>query len=406
MTKLALFCPPFVGGTFTTAARLRAPLLERGIDLRCIGVAQDAQHQELVHEYLDNGVELWHLCADPANATRQMIRRLIQDDFPAVMCMPLEDIVTASLPLYLPQSIACVILVPMMSQAVYARARRLSGHAQRLIAVSDRVASDLIRRGNIAAGKIHTVFNGIDSSEFSIRPPRPQSRNVLRAVYLGRLSDLDKGVLLLPLILKKALSQNPAIHLDIIGEGGDASALATKLTSAPLTDRVRMLGPCPLHEVPSILSRYDCLVMPSRMEACGWSLLEAMAAGCVPVAHDIKGSIGAIIEDGVSGFVVPVGNVNRFAARMVQLSRDGELLLHMSREARVRVERRFSLTQMADGYATAVKEAMRHLAHRRPPRPIEQYTVDGVMKRTWRSHLPRPLKIMARKWMVRLGMPA
>ena len=62
--------------------------------------------------------------------------------------------------------------------------------------------------------------------------------------------------------------------------------------------------------------------MPSRFEGFGFSLIEAMAAGCVPIVSRIHGVTDWIVEDGKTGFVCGIDKPREFAERLIQLSKD------------------------------------------------------------------------------------
>ena len=90
--------------------------------------------------------------------------------------------------------------------------------------------------------------------------------------------------------------------------------------------------------------------MPSYSEGLPIVLLEAMALGAVPVASRLPGCTDFVIEDGVSGALVPVGDEEGFASRVVALARDRQLLDAMSRSAWQRSKDTFSSARMSESY--------------------------------------------------------
>lgn len=406
MIKVAFFCPPHDGGAYTSFERLRRPLAENGYDLRCIGLNDGVVAQSALMEEPADGVDSWQVSRDPACATRQIIDRLTKERYRIVMTMPLDQVVSANLPRYLPSTIGSIIMTPMISHSVYTRTRHMAKFADKIVAVSHRVATDLIRRYRIEPGKVCEIFNGVDAEKFANRGRVASPPGQLRALYLGRISDLDKGVFLLPEIMDKVRRRARGITMDVVGDGSDERALRARIHARGMKDCLRLRGRCPLSQVPALLREYDCLAMPSRIEACGWSLLEAMATGCVPVVHDIWGSMGMIVQDGTSGFLVPVGDTKCFSDRLIQLSQDPGLRKRLGEAARLRVQQAFSLDQMARDYAVVMNEVLVATEYREAALPLERYTVPSVLRRSWRSYLPKPIKAFARQWVVRMGLPA
>lgn len=117
------------------------------------------------------------------------------------------------------------------------------------------------------------------------------------AVYAGRLIEL-KG---LPFALAAlALPAAAGWQLDIYGEGPMRRRLERQAVRLDVADRVRFLGSRPRAEVREALSRADVMLFPSLRDAGGWSVAEAMAAGCPVVCLDVGGPATLVgVEDGV-----------------------------------------------------------------------------------------------------------
>jgi glycosyltransferase involved in cell wall biosynthesis len=103
---------------------------------------------------------------------------------------------------------------------------------------------------------------------------------------------------------------------------------------------VRFLGQ--RQDVPLLLAASDLFVMPSLREGFGVALLEAGAAGLPAVASSV-GGIPEIVDDGVTGVLVPPEDHARLADALVALLRDPSRLQSMGHAARRRVNSRFGL---------------------------------------------------------------
>jgi poly(glycerol-phosphate) alpha-glucosyltransferase len=73
--------------------------------------------------------------------------------------------------------------------------------------------------------------------------------------------------------------------------------------------------------VASRLGEYSYLLLSSTAEGSPLCVLEALAAGCLPIAYDIPFGPADVIRDGVNGFLVPAGDVEALAAKIVELHR-------------------------------------------------------------------------------------
>jgi glycosyltransferase involved in cell wall biosynthesis len=400
-TKIAYLSVPYVGGTYTRFVSLRPRLTEFGFDFRCIHCdlkGSDPLRVEPVAE----GIERWLLPADLPTAARMAIDRLTAESYALVLALPLGKIIHMGLMPYLPNETASILVVPSMTRTSYEYAEYLSRYCDGVIAVSDRVKSDLVGRFRVEDRDVTVVFNGVDIERFTPGEDSDRSSNVLRVLYCGRLEDSSKGVLWLPDIIAETIRQKGDCRLDVLGSGGDRDRLIAKVQRRGLQDRIRVLDPVPHEACAALMRSYDCLCMPSRIEACGYSLLEAMASGCVPVASDIRGSVGTIVEDGVSGFLAPPGDVSTFAQRLALLHGDRARLAVMRRAAVERVRSKYTVDGMAEAYAAVFRAALARTTHRTRI-PIESFAVPRIFKRRWRSRLPKPVKKFVRKWMTQRG---
>jgi glycosyltransferase involved in cell wall biosynthesis len=107
--------------------------------------------------------------------------------------------------------------------------------------------------------------------------------------------------------------------------------------------------------VERLIPKHHVLLMPSDMEAFGLAALEAMACGVPPVATRI-GGVPELIEDGVDGFLEPVGDIAAQAARVASLLTDHELYRKMSAAARLAAETRYSTELVIPQYEQYYKE--------------------------------------------------
>jgi glycosyltransferase involved in cell wall biosynthesis len=404
LIKLAYICEPQLGGTFTFFLRLRPALAGHGIDLRCLTTLSEERLRGTPFEGVD-GVECIGCGEDDLpGATRRLVAYLTEQAYDLVMILPGTDYLSGNLPAYLPQTIRCVIRVPMMTRGAYAPTRAIAPHLNRIYAVSDRIADDLINRYGIVRDQVEVVYHGMDPALYADVLTGKTVSGTVRLLYAGRLWDIDKGVFLLPEILKKLRAEGADVQLTVAGSGPDEDELRRRFEKAGVTDRVVMMGGLPLEQMQAQFRAADIFVFPSRFEGFGFAVLEAMAAGCAPVVSDIRGSLRVIVDDGRAGGLARVGDAAGFARAINALVQDRGLLRALQEKAQARVRDRFTLDRMAACYAESLKAVLRAPDVRMAPRSLNEYELPHAFKPTWRTRIPRPVKNFLRMWMERFGI--
>lgn len=403
--KIAYLCEPQLGGTYTFFKTLRPLLLERGMELTCVSEASDEWFRQSRFAR-DEGV----LCASIDQAaplkeqTRQMLALLQAHAFDAILVLPGCSLLSSNLPGYLPRNMKCVMRVPMMTRGAYAPTAAVQPHVNRILAVSDRIRFDLVRHFHVPEDKIRVIYHGVPTSGSFPRKDVPSSSEPLRLLYAGRLTDLDKGVFLLPKIMRGVKNSEANVHLYVAGGGEDEQELKHRFEALGLSDSVTFLGRKRTEEMAAVFSAADAFLLPSRFEGCGFALLEAMAAGCAPIASDIMGSLRVILGDGQFGKLARVGDAKAFAQHIVALAKDREALRAAQQTAFQRVQSEYSLQKMGDAYAKTFQEVFSSQDSRAPQLSLEQYAISNALKPTWRTLIPKPLKNFIRTWMERFSL--
>jgi glycosyltransferase involved in cell wall biosynthesis len=129
----------------------------------------------------------------------------------------------------------------------------------------------------------------------------------------------------------------------IAGEGELRHALERQIRDRHLEKHVILLGFRP--DVLSLHKVFDVFVMSSVTEGLGTSLLDAMACG-KPVVATEAGGIPEVVEDGLTGLLVPVRDPEAMAAAIIRLLHDAGLRRQMGEAAILSVRERFSVERM------------------------------------------------------------
>ncbi len=132
-----------------------------------------------------------------------------------------------------------------------------------------------------------------------------------------------------------------SIKLMIVGKGSLDTQLRTKVKDLQVEGDTVFTGYIPPAEVPFYQNMLSIAVFPSISESFGVSVVEAMACEKPVIVTDV-GGLPEVVEDGVTGLVVPVKNVQKMAEAMEKLVRDKELRNKFGKEGRRRVARLYN----------------------------------------------------------------
>jgi glycosyltransferase involved in cell wall biosynthesis len=163
--------------------------------------------------------------------------------------------------------------------------------------------------------------------------------NGTRLVFVGRLAPV-KGLRVLLAALARARESRPDLQLTLVGDGDDRAHL--ERLAAPMGDAVTFTGYLSQEEVAGTLAAADALVLPSFAEGVPVVLMEAMAAG-KPVIATPVGGVGELVKDGMSGYLVPPGDAETLADRILLLADDPNLRARMGATGRAWVRAEFDI---------------------------------------------------------------
>ncbi len=189
------------------------------------------------------------------------------------------------------------------------------------IAVSDSTRADLIARGMSGEG-ISVIPNGIELAEFTPGPWEDRTPEPT-LLYLGRLKRY-KGVDLILRAVARLAEMNVACRLRVAGTGDYRNDLEALASDLGLGDRVEFLGFVSPEEKLKLLRESWIHVLASPKEGWGIANIEAAGCGTPTVASDSPG-LRDSVQDGVTGFLVPHGDLDALVSTVLRLIRDEEL---------------------------------------------------------------------------------
>lgn len=185
--------------------------------------------------------------------------------------------------------------------------------------------------------KTRVIYNSVQIPRKPRIPQRPEA-GIFRIGCAG-IFKYAKG---LPYLLKAAaqLAQTRKLIVELVGivRDSEKETFERFATDPSVRRMLRLLPPLPHEQVPEWLKSLDLFVLPSLTEGCPNILMEAMAAG-VPVVATRTGAVVDLIEDRVSGLLVPWGNSVALAAAVAEIIDNDVPAKSLASEGRKRMKK-------------------------------------------------------------------
>ncbi len=218
---------------------------------------------------------------------------------------------------------------------------RIVSAADRIVAANVVERAELLRDYAAHSSRIATIPCGVDTDLFT-PGDRAEARRRLDLdghpllLWVGRIAPIKGLDTLLDAVARLSESGQDMRLLVVGGDtdertSGHETSLRQRIERLGLGDSVRFLGPQPQGVLPLYYAASDVTVLPSYYESFGMVALEAMACGSPVIASRVGGLV-TTVRDGVTGFLVPDGDVEALAERIETLVGDPELRWRLGRE--------------------------------------------------------------------------
>ena len=241
--------------------------------------------------------------------------------------------------------------------------RRTVRLADRVVVCSEAVrcyARDCL---GLPEERLVAIPNGIVATRFQ----KPEARQAARRCLglqpgdlaigsVGRLDEPVKGYSVLVSAFPIVSRRQPRAVCLVAGSGAAEASLRSTARESGTGDRLRFLGE--RQDIPDFLQALDLYVQPSRLEGFGLAALEAMAAG-VPVVASHTGGLPEVIEDGVSGDLVPPGDPAALAEALLALLADAPRRAAYAVQGARRAAARFPLDRMVSAWGEVYRAVLR-----------------------------------------------
>ncbi|MFA5794780.1 MAG: glycosyltransferase [Candidatus Brocadiia bacterium] len=232
-----------------------------------------------------------------------------------------------------------------------------------VIANSMAVRKHLSQNG-VSPAKTTVIYNGKNSrdyaadsvkqdirKEFNIRPDRYLVTNISKLRLEKRVDVFIRAV---PAVLKEV----PNAAFLVVGDGPLEAELKKLANDKGLSSSVIFAGV--RNDIPAILKSSTLLALSSSYEGCPNVVIEAMAAG-VPVVATAAGGTPEIVQDGVTGLLVPPEDPDKLAGAIIALLKDRNRSSEFSRKAVTVFQERFTIEQSV----RLIEELYDHLINRK-----------------------------------------
>lgn len=235
--------------------------------------------------------------------------------------------------------------VDWIGKLVHQTAFRMGGVVP--VSISQEVANT-VRALYGTAIRTPVIYNGIPTGRFDFGAERDgaEEKRDIVLLHIGRFAP-EKNHLMLLEAFSLAVKECSTMQLWLVGEGLMQSAVKRYVKEKGLEEKVLFLGI--QDDVPELLAECDIFVLSSNWEGMPLTVLETMASG-KPLIATAVGGVPELVEDGVTGILVPPCDSEALAQEILHFARDPVLRQRMGQEAHKRANKNFDISQTARKY--------------------------------------------------------
>ena len=355
-----------VGGAHTFLVQLMSALTAAGHDVHFLSkgdpVAKSAAGIEESGAVIHRDVWTGSALVDDATP---VVAKWANEVRPHAMVVSVSfDIGWTVLP-HLDPKIATLTIGHNDQETFYAPVRHYSRFLTRAVGVSEEICKKYVECG-MPADRVDWIPYGVETSDTE---PETAPAGPVRLAYVGRFENVQKRVSDIVAIIRRLSEAGIDFRFDMVGDGEEMPNVQSALADEVASGRVVLHGWVDSESVIRVLRASEVFILASAYEGFCISLIEAMANGCCPVVTDIRSGNKQLVEDGASGFIVPVSDIDAFVDRIRVLADDRDVLGRM-RTAAWRTGREYSVDRMVDNYVACFEHAVRDAgANPRTPDP-------------------------------------
>jgi glycosyltransferase involved in cell wall biosynthesis len=210
------------------------------------------------------------------------------------------------------------------------------------------IRDSLVAQDGVPPEKVCVIYNGVDLDKFRNSHPHraamfPDSEGNKLIVLVGNMISEVKGHLVLISAAVEIVRQYPRTQFVLVGEGPKRRDFEAQVASSGLKENFLFLGR--RTDVAQILGCCDIAVLPSLAEGLPNAVLEYLAAGLPVVASALGGNL-EVIQDGITGLLVPAQDSPALANALTRLLDDQEFSARLARAGQEHVASYFSFERL------------------------------------------------------------
>lgn len=344
-----------IGGGHLMVVPLLEGLKRRGHDVHF--VSADTPNPIIYEEIRATGVSrhkrLWNLESLVEDSTRPFSTWLNEVKPDVHLISSSGDLGWTVFP-FLDPKIATLTIGHNDAETFYAPVRHYAKFLTRAIGVSEEICRKYVDECRMSPERVEWIPYGVETSDDA---PVTQPSGALRLAYVGRFENAQKRIGDIVAIIKRLGESGVDFRFDMVGDGEETVNVRAALEDEIASGHVVLHGWVGSEDVIRILGSSEVFILASAYEGFCISLIEAMANGCCPIVTDIRSGNKQLVEDGVSGFVVPVGDIDAFVDRIRVLADDRDVL-GLMRTAAWRTGREYGVDRMVDNYVACFDRAI------------------------------------------------
>lgn len=201
-------------------------------------------------------------------------------------------------------------------------------------------------RSFVPQAQLHVIANATDVEDLAGEPIDAKPVDPLHIVYVGRLAT-NKGIFDIVNAVGLLRTEGRAVRLTVAGSGPDEDAMRRLVASSDLSDRISFAGPLFGEQKNALWRSAHVFAFPTyHREGLPYALLEAMAAGAVPITTAV-GAIPDVLHDGIHGVLIEPRQPSALALAIRRLDEDRVELFGMARAGRQRVLSAYTVERLA-----------------------------------------------------------
>jgi len=317
---------------------------------------------------LDDGWPVEAICAGERSLIRRLEKtRIILSKYDVVINN--HSMETRLVLPTLPQKIIRISVIRSTTQVNIDNARQNSKYLDALIGISPEV-TNLLKEIN-ASCDVYTIPNAVLAESQAL----PILANPIQIIYVGRLEDKAKNVLILPEVINELKVIGINCMLTIVGDGPHRDELQKKIDEMNLNGSILVIGKVSRSKTLEMYKKAHFSLVPSNYEGFGLVVAESMASGVIPIVSDIPVFKWLIGVEGRT-LLSPLKESRGYAEIIARITNNPNLYKELQVDLRTRQRTYFSPTSTVNSYLRLIDNLLgKHDPTRFSPIPFAKLPV-------------------------------